>query len=705
MKDSFSWKGFKKALGKPAVAAVLIGFLVIGIVLFVRARGWLQRPELIVRDYFVNKHADLNATDERIVIVGMTEDDLKEYGFPLSDELLLKVLQTTEAQGPVATGLDLYRDLPEPRVRRGSVDKSKETTPFSAIGEAMRRVAIFTTDSVRYKVFGEGIKAIQSLYVIERFRVVDAPPPFLDVPERISANNLPKDGTIDGVFRRAPLLIEKSKDDLTPSFSLALAVKYLESKEIKYGYEEAPGEHPGEVVNLLRLNKTLFPRLTSNAGAYVNLPVADYEYLVDFQAPRKHRVMDRKGTDPQYGRNTPYDYSVGEVLKGELPPGALTGKIVLLATVMQSIKDSNPTPIHENLRGVQYHAMLIHQLLDAAILGKAPMTWWSDWAEAVWIAGCTLLGGVVGYWLRSPLKLVPGLGLILGGIFFAAQLAFEHGLWILVAAPSLGCLLSAALVTSYIVSIERANRNAVQSILGKHVSKKVAAVILQHQDEFLEGGKMPALSLTGTVIFTDLAGFSTASEKLTAVQTMTWLNAYMDVMARLVETYDGSVNKYIGDAIMGTFGAPIVSTDQEGIATEAAKAVRCALHMRKEVPILNEQWRKNSPDMPPVAMRVGIFTGPLVSGSFGTADRMEWTVIGDTVNRANRLESAGKEIKDQLNDEEKLCSILIGPETFERVGHLFETVPVPGLALKGISERVTVYRVLSERVMSPTTTK
>jgi adenylate cyclase len=97
-------------------------------------------------------------------------------------------------------------------------------------------------------------------------------------------------------------------------------------------------------------------------------------------------------------------------------------------------------------------------------------------------------------------------------------------------------------------------------------------------------------------------------------------------------------------------------------------------------------------------MRVGIFTGSLVDGSMGAKERMEWTVIGDAVNRANRLESAGKEIKDQLSEEEMLCPILIGPEVFSRVGHLFETIPVPDMALKGISERVTVYRVLSERV-------
>jgi adenylate cyclase len=297
-------------------------------------------------------------------------------------------------------------------------------------------------------------------------------------------------------------------------------------------------------------------------------------------------------------------------------------------------------------------------------------------------------------------KLVPALCLTIAGIGFVAWLGFERGLWLLVAAPATGCLISAALVTSLTVLLERADRNAVQMIFSKHVSKKVAATVLAHRETFMAGGMMPARAIRATVVFTDLAGFSTASEKLTAEQTLRWLNEYMTAMVEIVEAHDGEVNKFIGDAIMALFGAPIAREDDAGLAEDAARAVRCALKMREEVPRLNARWRETEPDMPSVAMRVGIFTGMLVHGSFGAADRTEYTVIGDTVNRSNRLEAAGKEIKDQLTEEEKICSILIGPETFQRVGHLFETVPVPDLVLKGIAERVTVYRVLAERVSS-----
>ncbi len=677
----------KRARALPLIGYILISFAVIGILLFVRSMGWLQKLELIPYDRFVNQRMlpEREKKDDVIRLVGMTERDLQELGYPISDDKLLAVLKAINEQQPCVIGLDIYRDLPEPRIRT------------DAEGKAI--------DTKRYADFGEELKKLDRLYVIERVGYVFAPEALRDT-EQVTANNFNKD-PVDGYYRRGPLFVMKAKEDGTyepvPALSLALALKYLDSHGIGGEFLPNPGDkkHP----DLLRLGKTSFQPITSNAGGYVGLDPRDYEYLVSFQSPVCYSHRDLAGgRDPlgQGGSDTPYDYSFSDVLAGgdRFKKDALKDKVVLIATVMQSIKDSNPTPIHDNLRGVQQHAIMIRQLIDAAEKGIAPMSWWPEWGEVLWIAGCTLAGGGLGLWLRTPWKLVPALAALLAGIYFAAWYAFNHGVWILLAAPAIGSLFAAALVTSYVVALERADRRVVQSLFSKHVSKKVADAVFEQREQFLEGGKMAPRSFTGTVLFTDLVSFSTASEKLSAEQVMRWLNAYMEVMAGLVEHYEGTINKYIGDAIMAVFGAPIVHQDDVGINADAVRAICCGLHMRREVPILNAKWRATEPDMPSVAMRIGIFTGPLVDGSFGSAERLEWTVIGDTVNRANRLEAAGKEIKDQLTEEEKLCSVLIGPEVFTRVGHFFETVPVPDMVLKGISGRVTVYRVLSERVSS-----
>src|SRR5690349_10064679 len=103
-------KALYKALHRPGIACLLISFLVFGVVFFVRREGWLQRAELTFYDSMVRQSTKSDSTDDRIAIVGMTEEDLKTYGFPLSDADLAKVIEGVDAQEPVSIGLDLYRD-------------------------------------------------------------------------------------------------------------------------------------------------------------------------------------------------------------------------------------------------------------------------------------------------------------------------------------------------------------------------------------------------------------------------------------------------------------------------------------------------------------------------------------------------------------------------------------------------------------------
>jgi adenylate cyclase len=654
-----------KLLHKPWIAWLLISTLASGASLGARWMGWIEPMELFFYDQMVRWHSDPESTDDRIKIVGMTEDDLVRYGFPIDDSQLAKVLRSIAAQDPCVIGLDMYRDLKEPR-------EGKYYSDLEAV-----------------------LKTEKRIIAIERVGYVSGPPALAEEPDRIAANNFSKDTNLDGLFRRGLIALEDKDAEPYPSLSFALVLRYLDENGI-------PWELNPET-KLLRLGNTIIPRLTPTAGGYVRLPVRDYEFLAGYKAPRKFRKnYARVAGGTEMPKDTSHDYSFGEVLRGEVPAGALRGKIVLVATVMESIKDSNPTPIDDNLRGVQQHAMCVHQLLEAAINGVAPMSWWPDWAEALFIVGSTLLGGALGLFLRSPLRLLPAIAGVMAGIFGLVWLSFTHGVWVPFGALSAAGLLASATVTSFVVLLERADRNAMRAILSKHVSKRVADYILSHREHILEGGMIPGRALDATIVFTDLAGFSTASERLTPEQTLLWLNDYMTVMVKLVEAHDGEVNKFIGDAIMALFGAPFASGEGEaGLAEDAAKAIRCALRMREEVPKLNAKWKATAPDMPPVAMRVGIFTGPIVDGSFGDNERTEYTVIGDAVNRANRLEAAGKEIKDQLTEPEKLCTILIGPKTHALVSERFVTEPVQNLALKGITERVTVYRVLAERSTAP----
>jgi adenylate cyclase len=216
----------------------------------------------------------------------------------------------------------------------------------------------------------------------------------------------------------------------------------------------------------------------------------------------------------------------------------------------------------------------------------------------------------------------------------------------------------------------------------------VAETIWQQREQFLAGGRLRPERLTATVLFTDLEGFTSVSEKHTPDEIMAWLNEYMEAMAQRISDYGGVINKYIGDAIMAIFGVPLAHNTEAEIRQDVEGAVRCALAMENELKQLNQRWYEHG--LPTIGMRVGIHTGPLVAGSLGSSQRLEYTVIGDTVNIASRLESFDKTVRSA----ESPCRILVGGATAHYLTEKFTLHELGNVLLKGREEMVTVYQVL-----------
>jgi len=260
--------------------------------------------------------------------------------------------------------------------------------------------------------------------------------------------------------------------------------------------------------------------------------------------------------------------------------------------------------------------------------------------------------------------------------------------------PAAAFLPAAALVTSYISFQEHKNRGHLMKLFANQVSPEIAEELWEQRDAFLTGNRPRSQKLTATVLFTDLKGFSTTSEGLEPAALVDWLNEYMEVMANAVMVQEGVVDKYIGDSIMAVFGVPIPRASREQIARDATNAVRCALAMRREMEKLNLLWVQRG--LPACSTRIGIHTGWLVAGSVGSLDRQNYTVIGDTVNTASRLESFGKDSADpHLRDDDK-CRILISGPTQALLDGAFELHQVGTMSLKGKAEKVMIYAVLGE---------
>jgi adenylate cyclase len=219
-----------------------------------------------------------------------------------------------------------------------------------------------------------------------------------------------------------------------------------------------------------------------------------------------------------------------------------------------------------------------------------------------------------------------------------------------------------------------AERAAIMDIFSKCVSPEVADTLWQQRGDLSIAGERRIV----TLIFTDIRGFTTLSESVDSAVVVEWLNEYFSRMHRIVTSYGGHINKFIGDGLMIVFGAPI----DRGQKLEARAAVACGLEMLDEVGRINDEWKTK--DRPQIAIGVGVHTGEATCGVVGAEGRLEYTIIGDTVNLSARLESTTKE---------KGVPILISDSTAALLGIDYETQPLGDVKVKGKNQSTVVFTV------------
>jgi class 3 adenylate cyclase len=227
-------------------------------------------------------------------------------------------------------------------------------------------------------------------------------------------------------------------------------------------------------------------------------------------------------------------------------------------------------------------------------------------------------------------------------------------------------------------------------LFSRFVSEPVVRELWKQRQAFFSGGRPRPQELTATVLFSDIVGFTPICEKLAAAPLIAWLDAYIDTMVQVVIAHDGVVLRFIGDGILAVFGAPVPRSSDAEISADARNAAQCALSMAAAMRRLNDGWRGEG--LPTAAVRVGIYTGPLVAGSLGSGSHMEYCLLGDTANTAARLEAAGK--AHSRGPEDSI--ILVGEPTMERLGDVFAAESVGELNLRGKERPVSVYRIIAD---------
>ena len=630
------------ALRQPIVICVIIANLVFVSLIVLRESGALVALELSVYDQFLRWRPRLPA-DPRIVLIKVTEEDLQRQGFPITDGKIAQALRRLTDGGAAAIGVDLYRDMPV------------------APGEAeLAAILKGNADIIWITKFGAANQQpIQ-------------PPRVLVNTEQAGFNDLIDDP--GGIIRRGLLFLDDGSKTAT-SFPLRLALRYL--KPLQLQPDPANPEH-------VRLGKTTIPPFESNDGGYVRADAAGYQFLLDFADTReKYR-----------------SFTLTQVLDGQVDPGAIKGRIVIIGTTARSSNDSFYTPFSEGLDvdqrmfGVELHGHTTNQLLRFALDGQPPIRVFGDFWEYAWLWVWSMLAALITQAVHAVWRFFIVVLLATAGLGLASYYALLQGYWLPLVPSVLGTLLTGAFTEAYFSGHERRERGNLMQLFSKHVSKEVAASLWDQREQFLEGGRPKPLQLTATVLCVDIRGFTTISEELDPVTLIAWLNEYMETMARQVSRHNGIVNKYIGDAIMAIFGVPLARKSTAEMAQDAVNAVNCVLSMERWLRKLNRASLAKG--LPPIAIRAGIYTGPLVAGCLGSSDRMEYTVIGDTVNTAFRLESYDKTFAAP-DAAGRACRILIGDATCDLLNGRFEVQYVGDVDLKGKEQKITVYHVIGRK--------
>lgn len=408
-------------------------------------------------------------------------------------------------------------------------------------------------------------------------------------------------------------------------------------------------------------------RTVEKFQGHVSTPPPDEKVLINFQGPA--------GTY----RAWPVENMFVDAL-WQKPPFrdglAVSNKIVIVGPMAEIFHDVHATPFGE-MPGPEIQAQMTAALLKGEWLTPTGAT------ANFWIAlGAVELALLI--CLGVPQALMKGLTMIASTLGFLAvcQFALTHHNCVVALMPPLFCFFATSsfgIIFEY--TLEQFDKRRYRNILDRYVSKNVARTILNDRRSFVEalkGRKQPV-----TVLFSDIRGFTTMTEKADADKLVAQLNEYFADMVGSVLKNEGTLQKFIGDAIMAVWG----DTHSRGNAEDARHAVTTALQMREALAKLNADWQENS-DRAKLSIGVGVNHGEVIVGNIGHPQRMEFTVLGDGVNLAARLESATKQFH---------TDILIGEEVEKLTREYFIFRQVGAVAFKGKTRPVETFTLVSDR--------
>src|SRR2546422_2656319 len=440
----------------------------------------------------------------------------------------------------------------------------------------------------------------------------------------------------DGVLRWMPLVIQAG-EDLFPPLGLLCAWHYL-------GKPRLPVKVGRHGVDGIQMGDRFIP--TDEGG----------QLLINYLGPPK--------TFPQV--------SVTDILRGKVPRGAFKDRIVLVGATALGTYDLRNTPFSPVYPGIEVHASVIDSILTQSFMARP------EWSKLFDLLAIVTLGALVGTALPrlGPLK---GLGFATGlfvlYIFAARWLFVNAHVWLNVVYPLLSLSTTYTALTAYYYVTEQRQRKKVKETFRQYVAPLVVEEMLKEPRRLKLGGEEKIL----TVLFSDLEGFTTYSERYSPQEMADLFGEYYNRVTEQIFLYQGTLKEYVGDELMVIFGAPLEAPDH------AERACTAALAMREQRLALASEWANAG--RPRLRARTGINSGPMLVGNLGSKYRFAYGVLGDQVNLGSRLEGLNKVYGTE---------ILVGENTARMVEGAFLLREVDKVRVIGRTQAVRIYELLAK---------
>jgi adenylate cyclase len=510
----------------------------------------------------------------------------------------------------------------------------------------------------------------------------------LDI-KRVEADDLHLAKVIDDAGN--VILISEYGFDIHPSNK---PLDMFEKAAAGVAFGDLPTDEDGSV-------RRMFLKVTTTTYKHLSLPVALADYFSD-QHLRPggpgfllfgSRKLPLATTQPDtawihFHPSAPTTViPVKMLLSEDFDPHIFQGKIVLVGQSSEMGKDLFASPFSRSdatvagrtmLSGTEIHAAATETLLS----GNALRTVLPIPRIALGLF-LTFVLVVLAFRNRWYIAIAVYVALAACTFLIAVLLFSEAHLWLPFVSTEASLLIALPAGLGYRSVEERrlknrmeAERHQLMGLFERYVSADVAAEIWKNRDTIALAGE----ERVATILFSDIRSFTAMTCGVPSQQVLAWLNRYLTAMDEVIKENRGFLNKFIGDGIMVVFGAPL----SEGPREDACRAVRCALEMLAGV----EKWNATKPSGEPhLKIGIGIHTGQVTAGNVGSPNRLEYSVIGDTVNLASRLEALTKEFK---------TSLVLSPATWEHIQEQFPTVSLGDAQVRGFTNAIPLYTVESK---------